>query len=763
MPGAQPKDGGWAIPEQELPVPRNEDELIARLQSAQKAGAQWDAKRHRGTLLAHAIRAGKERTAIWLLRNGAKARQILSDENTTAYELARRYERTHVVQELERRYGFKPPTSSAAASVPLKVQAPAPATTSGSASLGMVPLSRPQQARALMHKLLPTHVATPQAQQEWQRFAATLSDDEYAQTFEDGEHLPSLIYLNRQIVGGVEQSLARLPPALVRRHAKVMADALAEWTSVEYSDSKIAYSASSQSWPALWSRMDQPLDYSAIRSIRQSRMTLEELPPALWPGLFASGYPQGSIDETGCLLSAMAAEAFESLWPQLVHWFADAKQQTPGLVLAKYRLSHEQSPCRYSSSTADTVAKLAHLQRQGVSSPVTGLRQSLLKQSGDASLLAIANQFAAPTAAPAPRLVRELLTCTLSLGEPWLNALIQHQRDQRQGVVVQALDMLGQPSCALGLSGGDSGGWPSFEDHFFDGPSRLGSYNCSTANLPEGGVILYEDGAHVRSVKVAADGVWPLRSVRDAHTQRRYLLTQGIGGFRCELASLLPIAYEWQPDSLQLKSVTGADAALLDALLRAQCREVPDAAQGYDIVCEGIDESPMQLAEGEIKPAIPALQSWGAVDISSLIDVLGVDRRAAYRAAVAAHDHTKLRQLVAAGIPAWWTTAEISALAKADLPLAEKRRRVAMLFANKAQLAAALNNDRYSLPESLFTWMPDEDWGPMLQVIQREPDRWWDDAGIRLRNAAEQSGRSNLACRIDHAMGFLCGGGLNLN
>src|ERR1700748_2432497 len=68
MPGAQPREGGWIIP---TDAASDECALIARLRAAKKNGADFNAMRHGGTLLAHAIRAGKDRTALWLLRNGA--------------------------------------------------------------------------------------------------------------------------------------------------------------------------------------------------------------------------------------------------------------------------------------------------------------------------------------------------------------------------------------------------------------------------------------------------------------------------------------------------------------------------------------------------------------------------------------------------------------------------------------------------------------------------------------------------------------------
>lgn len=74
MPGAQPKEGGWVIPEQAEPTPANENELIIRLQQLKKLKANFDAMRHGGTLLAHAIRANKHRTVVAAKRRQPQAR-----------------------------------------------------------------------------------------------------------------------------------------------------------------------------------------------------------------------------------------------------------------------------------------------------------------------------------------------------------------------------------------------------------------------------------------------------------------------------------------------------------------------------------------------------------------------------------------------------------------------------------------------------------------------------------------------------------------
>ncbi|RSZ32778.1 MULTISPECIES: hypothetical protein, partial [unclassified Variovorax] len=67
MPGAEPEQGYWDFPKPDDQPARNETALIAYLAKQMKAGADPDAYRHLGTLLHHAIRAGRERAAIWLL------------------------------------------------------------------------------------------------------------------------------------------------------------------------------------------------------------------------------------------------------------------------------------------------------------------------------------------------------------------------------------------------------------------------------------------------------------------------------------------------------------------------------------------------------------------------------------------------------------------------------------------------------------------------------------------------------------------------
>lgn len=749
MPGVQPREGGWLIPEQAEPVPEDEDELIARLRRLKQAGANFNAIRHRGTLLAHAIRAGKDRTALWLLRNGADPKHVLFSDSVTACDLARRFNRTAVIKVLENQYGFKPPTQPKTG-----VGAPkAPATPETPSQ------SREQQAIALMTRLVgPTLIPSEAGQREWKEFAATLSPAEYIALFKDGANLENLVRLVQNTEGGLEYALSRLPPDLVRRKAQVIADLLAKWSFVTYShDPKIRYTASSHSWPALWRRIDQPLSYE------QRPDLAEHIPPAQWPGLFASGYSKHDAEVTGCQLSMVDVAAFKALWPDFQRFFADAREKAPALVLGKYRLARRKSPCYYDSSPADTVAKLAFLLEQGVTSPVAGLRKSLLDEENNPALAAMAATFS-PQTQTAPRLVKAPLACELALNDAWLDALI-NVRGVGWGIpaeYVQAIDVPGQGKCGLIVSGDRYTESAQERDDFFYGPAREGSTRC--ADSPDDGEIWVEEAGQIRNIKMNDDrceGGCTLRKVLDMQTGKQYLLNGGIRGALCSQSQELPDAFEWQTRPQGLALLPSRDGGLVDRLLREQCQESPGSG---NLVCRGIN--PLGENGDEAKTdgeeVVATLRKGGVVTIEQLVDLLGAGRRGAYGAAIAAHDRAQIRRLHAAGIPPRWTAAEISALGRADLPLAEKRRRIALLFADRDQLDRTLNKDRYDLPEALLGWLPDEDWKPVLSVIGRHPDLWLDPAG-RLRNLAAEANRLRLACDIDRAQGFLCGGGIRVD
>ncbi|WP_124542257.1 hypothetical protein [Piscinibacter terrae] len=751
MPGAQPHEGGWIIPEQADPAPPNEEALIARLRDLKKAGANFNAMRHRGTLLAHAIRAGKDRTAIWLLNNGADPKHVLFANERSAYDLATESQRAAVKSVLEAKFGFKPSPPKAAGQAATPAAAPKAAET---------PKSRQQQTIELMDRLLgPARRPTEAGRQEWQKFASTLSREDYVATFRDGERLQELVRLVRDTDGGLEGALSPLPVDLVRRQAQGIAELLAEVSYPLYSsaDQPLTFTAASRNWPALWKRIDQRLNYERYPDLAG------RVPPALWAGLFASGYAKHDAEVTGCLLSAASADSLKAFWPDFLRHFSDAREQATSLVLANYRFARERSPCYYASGPAEVLKKLAFLREQGVSRPVSGLRMSRLQESGDPSLATALRALSAPVPA-APRLRKALLSCTLSLNDAWLSALIK-ARTVGWGippVTVQAIGVPGQDRCGLALSGDGYGESSDTYDDFFNGPGREGSTRC--ADLPDDGEIWIEKAGTISPVDSGSDtrgSGFIFRTVLDQKTGKRYLLDPGKRGALCSQSWELPNAYEWQAGPRGPALRPSGDDALVDGLLREQCREV---AESQSLSCQGIGvlgeyESG---AEPEAKDVLAMLREGEAVPIQRLVDVVGVERKKAYQAAIAARDRNEMRRLLSMGIAARWTAAEIRALGPAELPLEEKRRRIALLFANADQLDLAMSEDRFGLTESLLGWLPMQDWGPVLRLIERSPDLWRGAAGA-LRDAAEKAGRGDLACGVDRAQGYLCGGGVRLD
>lgn len=70
MPGAEPQNGSWIFETPPEFESKTEDNLILWLNKKKKQGADFNAQRHFGTLLDHALRSHLERTALWLLKNG---------------------------------------------------------------------------------------------------------------------------------------------------------------------------------------------------------------------------------------------------------------------------------------------------------------------------------------------------------------------------------------------------------------------------------------------------------------------------------------------------------------------------------------------------------------------------------------------------------------------------------------------------------------------------------------------------------------------
>lgn len=740
MPGTKPTQGKWIIPDKYAAAFDDESELIERLKVLKKQGADFNAIRHRGTLLAHAIRAELlDRTALWLLRNGAVTKPVLFDDaTTTAYDLARQYKRSVVVRVLENDFGFRAPKLPAAG-----VNVVAPIKLAG-------PRSKVEEAVLLLRAVMAAHPNKAQ-QENWQRLASTLSEAEFSAVFKDGTHIEGLIRLMRNSDDALEQALARLPIGVLRQNAQQIADLMADISFVNYADnSGISYSTAARAWPMLWRRIEKPLRYDSRPDLA------ERIPPNLWPGLFASGYAQQDAALTGCLLASVDLAALKALWPDFQRFFSNARQEAPALVLSKYRPSFDPLPCYYGSAPAETIAKLTFLRQQGVQAKVTGISKFRLASEGSPALTAMVNQWL-PTTLPPPRLVEVAPRCELVLSEAWLNKLIKTPLIG-WGIPaewVRIIEVPGYAQCGLVISGWFFPESPEVSDSFKYGPSRDGRASCPDS--PDDSEIWIENAGSIQPVKTAFDtrGALIVGQVKDAQSGKMYLLRSAATNPRCSSSWSLPEPYEWQAGVLH----PAQDAQRIGRLLGEQCEELeanePPKCRGFLEVADSLSE-PQQ---GEA--VLAALRAGREVSVESLIDALGVERRRAYGAAIAARDRDAHRRLVADGISPHWTVAEIVVLGQSTLPLAEKRQRIALLFSLKDQLALALSSERYKLPEALLSWLPRQDWGPVWRVIGQQPDIWWNAAG-NLRDKATEVGRQDLLCDINRAQGFLCGGGIEV-
>lgn len=79
MPQAQPPDGDWNVAAPSGYDGSSEDDLITWLAQQQKAGADFNAYRHDGTLLQHAIRSHLPSATRWLLAHGADPALTMRD------------------------------------------------------------------------------------------------------------------------------------------------------------------------------------------------------------------------------------------------------------------------------------------------------------------------------------------------------------------------------------------------------------------------------------------------------------------------------------------------------------------------------------------------------------------------------------------------------------------------------------------------------------------------------------------------------------
>jgi hypothetical protein len=208
MPTAAPSEGKWIFrPEDDFTV-RTEAGLIAYLREQKKQGADFNAYRHQGTLLHHAIRARLPATARWLLAYGGNPHLKLRDEPEDALQLSMKYEVNAITTLLQQKYGLIRPTPK------------------------------------------PTPVVPPTPEQEANDIASSLAGVAIAPTA-----------LAKEIAAIPPQKLQRYSMAILRQMA------FAARVKIDKSTGAMAYTIPAESWRILWRHLKLPLDYGEVTGL----------------------------------------------------------------------------------------------------------------------------------------------------------------------------------------------------------------------------------------------------------------------------------------------------------------------------------------------------------------------------------------------------------------------------------------------------------------------------------------------------------------
>jgi hypothetical protein len=333
----------------------SEEQLIQFLAEQRRRGADFNAYRHKGTPLHHAIRSGLEPTAIWLLKNGAEPRlPIKSDspdtENPDALGVAIRVGAWNVFDALMRlpAYAAMPATTKASRYWPVAMDATDKATALMDRRF---PLPRFDSAPVLAQSLLSHSLCTGQIRV----VQAMLRGEPSARPIAD-RRAAALC----QVAG---------PDPSVPQAASIT---LAEWKAIE----------SRLQWPMLPYAVAQARSEGQVRELLNSGLRLPWDDPiatkqTLWSALNPRRPPLALIRAIPpvALKAALQDEALRRLWfRQIAGWpledLAWALAQTDPAQLSR-QLPQILSEWDYAAGTrrdakdaADRFARWALLTRQ---------------------------------------------------------------------------------------------------------------------------------------------------------------------------------------------------------------------------------------------------------------------------------------------------------------------------------------------------------------------------------------------------------------
>ncbi len=766
MPGAEPENGKWVFEVPEDFEVGNEDKLIRYLGQKKKQGADFNAYRHFGTLLHHAIRANQLKTARWLLANGADPRKPVQYAKNDALALSMQYQRAALTSLLQSQYGMSAPPAKHAPTPPPRATLASAAAAKASpsfktdADIAVARAVLQDAASASNYGFGPDYEKKAVAVlDQWQAYAAPIPADAYARILDDDTAMGLLVQMLGKTPQRLQVALARLPAAVVQRHGSSAIAALSMTAALSFSDDaapSMRYSIAPDSWRTLWRLLGKPTAYPDAFPLA-GRVQAE-----LWPELLASGYVlRDTESELGCMPARMGARDFKALWPLLEKTFLDIRRVAPKLVAAPYRLRTNDNGC-WHGDEAQTIEKLHFLAAKGVTAPINAIRNGQ-RESLSPEMLAALKPFLPPPGTVAqPRLVDRKLHCTFTLNDVWYRALlgdasgatVSSGYERTKVDTVQLVDMPGQAECALVVGGwGRVESYPSGLVDNFTGPNYEPNPSCPDP-MDRYEVWQQKDGRIVRlNTDLGGDDGNPyLIPVQDRVTGRAYYVHTGEQYGRCHSRGRAPFAFEWQQVKGEWALLQVAQPAYLQSALLDQCSTEGEGMQCHGIAALQPGSAPATtLTDGTLRTWRDAFQP---VNWLALVNLLRAEQHQAYQAAITALDKPALKALQAEGIPGQWTAQAMTSISDSDLSLADKRKRAAWIFYDHRQLERALLSQEFNF-DKLATWLPREDWHPLFAIFAEHPYMYVPFGSMR--TAAQEKGHTDLACDLDHVRSLMCG------
>jgi hypothetical protein len=774
MPEAKPETGSWDFPAPEDYRAKNETDLIAYLDKQKRKGADFNAYRHFGTLLHHAIRAKLSKTALWLLDQGTDPRKILLNGTEDALTLSVQYKQHNLAKVLRDKYGLTTPSVVP----PAQAAMPKPSKQVDMADFdklrsALYAVYEDSSQPRLSDKSLRALAA-------WEASLHAIPDNRYVAQMDYDDSMILLVQAYSRTPDALDKALAKFPVAMLQRHSTALVGGLAGVSNINLpaGQSQARYIVPEQSWRVLWRRIRQQVDYTQILAppsapIRPVPLSTVagRIQPSLWDELYASGYQEHHAKTAlGCLLNAMDVPSFKKLWPTLPKYFPDIREAAPEMLLSPYRLSvygeTRAELCYGSLENNGLTEKLVFLSSQGVTAKVIGLSKGTLKDQ-PTDLLAAIEPFIdhAEHSSEKPRLVDATESCHFVLTPLIRNALLNNPviPDGLRGVLiqtVQSIEIPGETQCGL-LVMGDQRVDPYVSGDYdsFTGPDTNPRASCP--DPIDSYEIWFERGGKIEKISTDLGDIDYFQSslslVQDSGTGISYYLRNGPQPSNCRSGNSLPIILKWQKSGAAwaLKVVTDHDA--VNALYK-QCY----SDDNRYVLCKGIQAFEPDRQDYERRPAnLPDVSDSFVYDLPTFIKVFRKPEYEAYLNAVMSLDKSKLRELQQTGIPGSWTAEAIVKVGESHLTLGEKRKRVAWLFFDHVQLEKALAQythyyPGYNVIESLVPWLPEEDWRPILNIAAKYGSTKDYGLGYIRSNVAER-GMKKLACGIDNAHGLICG------